>query len=55
LYARGNAHLIKRDFDRAIPDLDQAIQLNPNYSVALYDRGVAYGLKGEAERAISDF
>jgi tetratricopeptide (TPR) repeat protein len=52
---RGGAYLRKRQFDRAIADLDQAIQRDPKYALAFQSRGTAYSLKGQNERAIEDF
>jgi tetratricopeptide (TPR) repeat protein len=52
---RGEAYYYKHDFDHAISDFDQAIQLKPDYAVAYYDRGAAYILKGDSDRAIVDF
>jgi tetratricopeptide (TPR) repeat protein len=52
---RGGAYLRKREYDRAIQDLDQAVRRDPNYAPAFQSRGTAYSLKGEYERAIGDF
>ena len=38
----------------AIQDYDEAIRLNPNYADAYYNRGLAYGAKGDQDRAIQD-
>ena len=35
-------------------DYDQAIQLQPDLAVAYLNRGLAYKLKGEKEKAIAD-
>ena len=43
---RGNAYANRRDFDRAIADLSQAIRLNPGYAQGYNDRGVAYAAQG---------
>ena len=53
--SRGNAYYNKRDYDRAIQDLTQAVKLNPNDIPAFNDRGIAYGIKGEVDLAIEDF
>ena len=37
------------------PTRTQAIKLQPDYALAFNDRGLAYGAKGEIERAIADF
>jgi Tfp pilus assembly protein PilF len=52
---RGAAYIRKRDYERAIQDLDQAIQRDPNYAQAFESRGTAYSLKGKNDRAIEDF
>jgi tetratricopeptide (TPR) repeat protein len=52
---RGSAYIRKRQYDRAIQDLDQAIRRDPKYALAYQSRGTAYSLKGENERAIEDF
>jgi tetratricopeptide (TPR) repeat protein len=44
---RGSAYTAKKDYDRAIADYNQAIQLNPNNAAALYWRGKAKQLKGD--------
>ena len=41
--------------DKAIADLDKAIELDSNYALAYNNRGVAYGDMGEYNRAIADF
>ena len=48
---RGTAYIAKGDPDRAIPDYDRAIGLDPNYANAFNGRGVAYQAKGDNERA----
>src|ERR1700745_3672698 len=52
---RGNAHMAKGEYDRAVEDYDQSIKLDPNYARAFNNRGVAYQKKGEYDRAIEDF
>ncbi len=52
---RGAAYIRKREYDRAVQDLDQAIQRDPNYAQAFESRGTAYSLKGQNDRAIEDF
>jgi tetratricopeptide (TPR) repeat protein len=52
---RGVAHFSKGDYERAISDYDQAMQLDPNYAAAYNNRGNAYRQKGEYDRAISDY
>src|SRR5262245_31471201 len=52
---RGNAYMAKGEYDRAVQDYDQSIELNPNYARAFNNRGVAYQKKGEYDRAIKHF
>jgi Flp pilus assembly protein TadD len=52
---RGNIYYYKNNYERAIADYDQSIQLKPDYAEAYYNRGVAYGDKGDYERAIADY
>ena len=42
------------DLDRAIDDLDRAIELDPDEPTAFLNRGTAYSFKGESDRAIID-
>ena len=37
------------------PTSSQAIKLDPNDVTAFNDRGIAYGAKGDHDRAIKDF
>src|ERR1700687_2511168 len=52
---RGNTYLAKGDFDRAVADYEQAIRLDPNYTIAFNGRGTAYQAKGEFDHAIADY
>lgn len=51
---RGAAYYEKGQYDRAIQDADQAIKLNPKYTLAYNNRCAAYHDKGEYDRAIQD-
>ena len=42
-------------FQEAIAEYDQAIQLNPKFTAAYNDRGVAYFYLGQFERAVEDY
>lgn len=55
LNSRGNVYLNLKDYDRAIADYDQAIELNAKYAVAFSNRGAAYRSKGRYDRAIQDY
>ena len=50
-----NAYARKGEYDRAIRDYDQALQLDPKLAPAYYSRGMAYADKGDYDRARSDF
>jgi tetratricopeptide (TPR) repeat protein len=52
---RGNIYSNKGNYDRAIADYDQVIQLKPDDADAYISRGVAYGHKGNYDRAIADY
>jgi tetratricopeptide (TPR) repeat protein len=52
---RGNAYVMKGEYDRAVQDFDESIKADSNHSKAFNNRGVAYQKKGEYERAIADF
>jgi len=54
-YNRGNAWFMEGDFDRAISEYTNAIELNPRFADAYYNRGNAYRIKGQYDKAISDF
>jgi uncharacterized protein YecT (DUF1311 family) len=51
---RGNAYQAEDDYDHAIADYDQAIQLNPDDPIAISNRGNAYKSKGDIGHAIAD-
>jgi tetratricopeptide (TPR) repeat protein len=55
LNSRGWAYYRKADFDRAIQDYNQAIQLQPDYAFAFNDRGLAYAGNRDFNRAIEDY
>ena len=52
---RCSAYREKGDFDRAIPDCDEALRLKPDSAWALNNRGGAYQGKGDNDRAIEDY
>jgi uncharacterized protein (TIGR02145 family) len=45
----------KKDDDKAVSDLSEAIRLKSNYAEAYYWRGRVYGVKGDRHRAIADY
>src|SRR6516225_5094213 len=52
---RGVAYKVKGDYDLALKDYDQAIQLNPNAASHYNNRGIIYRLKHDYDRAIADY
>jgi tetratricopeptide (TPR) repeat protein len=52
---RGIAYNGKAQYDLAIQDFGQAIQIDPTDSIAFYDRGKSYFGEGQYEHAIQDF
>jgi tetratricopeptide (TPR) repeat protein len=52
---RGVAYAKKGQYDRAIIDFDQSIELNPRYVRAYVSRGVTYLKKGQIDQAIADY
>jgi tetratricopeptide (TPR) repeat protein len=54
-YNRGLAYVVKGQFDKAIPDFNKAIDINPRYAEAYADRGVVYIIKGQYDKAIADY
>jgi len=51
---RGMAYLAKDEYDKAIPDLDEAIRLDEDLVEAYVARGTVYYRKGECDKAILD-
>jgi tetratricopeptide (TPR) repeat protein len=52
---RGVEYEIKKEFDKAIADHDQAIKIDPKNPAAYNNRGNAYVGKADWERAVVDF
>ena len=46
LYNRGCALLVKGMYDKAIDEFDEAVQKDPTFSKAYYNRGVGFFKKG---------
>jgi tetratricopeptide (TPR) repeat protein len=51
---RGSVYDYKKDFDRAIADLTEAIRLDPTAVVAYQDRAASYRNKGQYTLALDD-
>lgn len=54
-YHRGNGHLQKEEYARAIRDFSQAIRLDPKSPRSYNSRAIGYREKGDPDRAIADF
>lgn len=54
-YSRGRAAMEKQDMAGALPDLDEAIRLDPSQAVSFATRGIVHGTLGDLETAIGDF
>jgi tetratricopeptide (TPR) repeat protein len=52
---RGAASDARHDYDAAIADLTRACELAPAESSYLYQRGMAYWHKGQADSALANF
>src|SRR5262249_10116961 len=55
LINRGNAHLSKQNYDRAIDDYNKAVRLDTKNAIGFNNRGLAYLRRGRIDRAIEDF
>ena len=49
---RGNAFIIKGDYEHAVQDFNEAIKLNPTFTKPFNNLGVAHLRKGEYDLAI---
>ena len=54
-YRRGLDLFVKKDYDEAIKEFDEAIKLDPNHRSARYYRGQAWREKKDFDKAIQDF
>jgi tetratricopeptide (TPR) repeat protein len=45
----------KGQYDKAISDYNEAIELNPKHADIYYSRGLVYNKKGQYDKAISDY
>jgi tetratricopeptide (TPR) repeat protein len=55
LLARGVGWAVKGEFDRAIPDFEEVIRLDPKCADAFYNRAKAYAEQRQYDRAIADY
>jgi lipoprotein NlpI len=54
-YTRGTEWANQGNPDRAIPDFNVAIELDPKLAAAYYNRALAWSAKGDGDRAIADY
>ena len=54
-FNKGIAYYDQGEFDEAIEEFTEAIELDPEYAIAYYNRGWAYDEKGEYDEAIADY
>ncbi|GHV76698.1 hypothetical protein AGMMS49942_15190 [Spirochaetia bacterium] len=52
---RGDEYYKSADYDRAIADYTEAINLDQNYTGAYHNRGVAYEKKSDIDNSIADY
>jgi tetratricopeptide (TPR) repeat protein len=52
---RGFAHFLKKSYDPALSDFNDAIRLAPKSPDAFARRGIVHRFKGDEDRAIADF
>ncbi len=52
--SRGNAYRFKKDYDRALADVNQAIKLRPDLAIAYYNRTAIYAIKENFDLVIAD-
>ena len=52
--AKGKANIELENYDKAIIDLTKALELNTDYAIGLYNRGICYYMAHKIELAIQD-
>lgn len=52
---RGENYANKRMYDKAIAEYDKALQINPGYALAYYNRANAYARSMQFDKAILDY
>jgi tetratricopeptide (TPR) repeat protein len=54
-YAKGSQSLKAKSYDAAIADFNEALTLQPEYTKAMYSKGVAFKKKGDIDGALVQF
>ena len=54
-YNRGKAYYNLGEYEKAIADFTQAINMNPDFAEAYQSRGIAYQASGDYQKADRDF
>ncbi len=54
-YEQGDKHHDREEFEQALADYNQAIQLNPKYADAYNNRGIVYRKQGKYDLALADY
>ena len=49
-----SSDLRQKQYGRAVENLSRALAVDPNYSWAYFDRGLAYQMQGRHDRAVED-
>jgi tetratricopeptide (TPR) repeat protein len=52
---RADSYNFKKDFDAALADYDAALRIDPNFVLALNNRGTVWHAKGEDQKALADY
>jgi len=55
LGARGDLHLVKKDYPQALADYNAAIAVDPSSALSVVGRGITYFAAGDFDHAIADF
>lgn len=54
-FQRGLQYYQRKEYDKALPDLDNAIKLDPVYADALYYRAIIYDMQNRGQEAIAEY
>ncbi len=54
-FAKGCSYQEKGQWDKAIAEYNEAIELDPKFAMAYVNRGAAYASIGQLDKAIADY